>query len=258
MKSPLLAALVALLAFALVHAAPRPRSIDFIAVAERFADSTAARARAEARPLRYAAVDAGYWEAGVPYAGEKTPTRSTMEAELHASLAAAGYRQAALGDATAPDLLITFHWGTLTNTARSSSLIPTGVSQYALHLDSDVRARLSLVAPAAVVRQMEHDIILTMSSFTGINYVDTGGNLPTLERAHDDRFFVIVSAYDYADFVRGEPRAQWRVKLSARILTGSARAVGILANWGNALGNFTMVMPIEYRRALAALEAEAA
>jgi glutamate synthase (NADPH/NADH) large chain len=41
-------------------------------------------------------------------------------------------------------------------------------------------------------------------------------------------------------------------------LTGSARAGEILADWGAALGAFTMVMPIEYRRALAALEAEAA
>jgi glutamate synthase (NADPH/NADH) large chain len=41
-------------------------------------------------------------------------------------------------------------------------------------------------------------------------------------------------------------------------LTGSVRAAEILANWGNALGAFTMVMPVEYRRALAALEAEAA
>jgi glutamate synthase (NADPH/NADH) large chain len=41
-------------------------------------------------------------------------------------------------------------------------------------------------------------------------------------------------------------------------LTGSVRAGEILANWGAALACFTMVMPIEYRRALAALEAEAA
>jgi glutamate synthase domain-containing protein 3 len=41
-------------------------------------------------------------------------------------------------------------------------------------------------------------------------------------------------------------------------LTGSARAADILANWGTTLGAFAMVMPIEYRRALAALEAEAA
>jgi len=42
-----------------------------------------------------------------------------------------------------------------------------------------------------------------------------------------------------------------------RDLTGSARAAGILADWGASLGRFVMVMPIEYRRALAALEAAA-
>jgi glutamate synthase (NADPH/NADH) large chain len=42
-----------------------------------------------------------------------------------------------------------------------------------------------------------------------------------------------------------------------RGLTGSARAAEILADWGAALTCFVMVMPIEYRRALAALEAAA-
>ncbi len=40
-------------------------------------------------------------------------------------------------------------------------------------------------------------------------------------------------------------------------LTGSARAAAILGEWPRALGQFVMVMPIEYRRALAALEAAA-
>jgi glutamate synthase (NADPH/NADH) large chain len=42
-----------------------------------------------------------------------------------------------------------------------------------------------------------------------------------------------------------------------RDLTGSARAGEILADWGASLARFVMVMPIEYRRALAALEAAA-
>jgi glutamate synthase (NADPH/NADH) large chain len=43
-----------------------------------------------------------------------------------------------------------------------------------------------------------------------------------------------------------------------RALTGSVRAAEIHANWSAALAQFTMVMPVEYRRALAALAAEAA
>jgi glutamate synthase (NADPH) large chain len=40
-------------------------------------------------------------------------------------------------------------------------------------------------------------------------------------------------------------------------LTGSKRAAEILADWPAALGRFVMVMPLDYRRALAALEAAA-
>jgi glutamate synthase (NADPH/NADH) large chain len=43
-----------------------------------------------------------------------------------------------------------------------------------------------------------------------------------------------------------------------RALTGSARAAAILDDWGAAPGRFMMVMPVEYRRALAAQEAAAA
>jgi len=42
-----------------------------------------------------------------------------------------------------------------------------------------------------------------------------------------------------------------------RDLTGSARAAQILEDWSASLARFVMVMPIEYRRALAALEAAA-
>jgi glutamate synthase (NADPH/NADH) large chain len=42
-----------------------------------------------------------------------------------------------------------------------------------------------------------------------------------------------------------------------RDLTGSVRAAAILADWAASLGRFVMVMPLEYRRALAALEAAA-
>ena len=42
-----------------------------------------------------------------------------------------------------------------------------------------------------------------------------------------------------------------------RDLTGSRRAAEILENWTSALGRFVMVMPLEYRRALAAMAAAA-
>jgi len=42
------------------------------------------------------------------------------------------------------------------------------------------------------------------------------------------------------------------------LATGSARAREILDDWSNALGHFVKVMPVEYKRALAEIEAEAA
>jgi len=42
-----------------------------------------------------------------------------------------------------------------------------------------------------------------------------------------------------------------------RVLTGSARAAAMLADWPAALRHFVQVMPTDYRRALAALEAAA-
>jgi glutamate synthase (NADPH/NADH) large chain len=42
-----------------------------------------------------------------------------------------------------------------------------------------------------------------------------------------------------------------------RVLTGSRRAADLLDRWPEAVGQFVTVMPVEYRRAMRALEAAA-
>jgi glutamate synthase domain-containing protein 3 len=61
---------------------------------------------------------------------------------------------------------------------------------------------------------------------------------------------IALEAVDDPDWLRGLIERH-------RQLTGSARAAGILDDWPRALNRFVMVMPLEYRRALAALEAAA-
>jgi glutamate synthase (NADPH/NADH) large chain len=62
---------------------------------------------------------------------------------------------------------------------------------------------------------------------------------------------IVLEPVDDPDWLRGLIERH-------RALTGSVRAGEILANWGASLAQFRMVMPVEYRRALAALAAEAA
>jgi glutamate synthase (NADPH) large chain len=82
----------------------------------------------------------------------------------------------------------------------------------------------------------------------GIAYVyDPEGRL----EAQCNHAGIALEAVDDPDWLRGLIERH-------RKLTGSTRAGEILADWGNTLAAFRMVMPIEYRRALAALEAEAA
>lgn len=214
MKSRLLLASFALFALAAARAAEKSRTIEAVAVAERFGAAAAADA-STAQPPRYVALASGFWEAGEPYAGEKPPSPAAVAIELRAALASRGFEPASAADT--PGILLTYHWGVMTGAALRR---PTQFG-----LDQRGRARLALVAPLKLVREVEHDVVLSTRALAGVDYIEAHGHQQTWEQAADPRYFVIVSAYDYAAFAHGRAEALWRVKLSARMNAGNARRV---------------------------------
>ena len=164
-----------------------------------------------AQSVTYVACDAGYVEAGDPIGGEITPTAAELSQSLQASLAAQGY-QPASGSAT-PSILLTYHWGTI----RRSSYRQSG----SWEIDPNLRARLELVATSSQAGMIENRLLREkFGARLNKNYPSPAllnfelQNI--LRRANDDRYFVIVTAYDYHALSRHEAKWLWRVRLSTR------------------------------------------
>ena len=179
-----------------------------VVVAETSAEGAKLTRPTSDQPAYYVAFDEGYREAGDPVANEKPPTAAAVARALRQTLAAEGYRPAT--SQTPPSLLVIYHWGSLN---RDSLAIQSGVK-----IDPNLKARLALVAGGKYAHRIEDEF--TQLQLARELHTPLRGNLTNreqelLELAQDGRYFVIVSAYDYAALSRHETRLLWRTKMSA-------------------------------------------
>ena len=189
----------------------RDPRLDTVVVAEMTAASAKLVRPTPDQPVYYVAFDGGYREMGDPVANEKPPADTAVARALRRTLATEGYRPAT--EQTPPTLLLIYHWGTLN---KDSLAIRNDIE-----IDPNLKARLSLVATSKYARQIEDEILrrrttrdlhapFPVPSFLSINARQLR------ELAQDDRYFVIVSAYDYAALRRHETQLLWRARMSAR------------------------------------------
>ncbi len=158
---------------------------------------------------RTAAVyDAGYIEAGDPVAGDPAPTPGEIGQALRSALQADGFIAAERGGL--PDVLIVYHWGVLHTGGRGGH---PGVSS----IDSLFRARLYLTAPTRVAEDIEG----SLSRHQTVNW--TQDRQDAFQLARGDRYFVIVSAYDYPALDKNQAVLLWRTRISSRASGPSMR-----------------------------------
>jgi len=183
--------------------------LELLVVAER--GSSAVSRPADVLPVTYLSCDAGLIEAGDPVAGEMPPTATDFRANLQASLAAQGYQP--VSESGTPSILLTCHWGSLRRSSYRQS--PSW------EIDPNLRARLELVATPSQAGMIEnHFLREKFGAQLNKNYpapaILSLELINILNRANDDRYFVIVTAYDYSAITRQETKLLWRVRLSAR------------------------------------------
>jgi len=197
-------------------------NVQGIAVAEQTAQGSRLKHPTPEHPANYVAYDAGYIEAGYSVVGLKPPSATAVARSLRAALASAGYEAASAQ--TPPSLLLIYHWG---------SIRPE--SQNELIITSNLEARLFLVAPARMVRQAEE--FLTDGKMAKAAYV-ASDERDTLDFADGGHYFVVVSAYDFADLTRQTATLLWRLKLSTQENSGSMDQVlpALIGNCGRYLG----------------------
>lgn len=205
--------LPAVLFLAALQLAPvaRGRSFDMTAVAEQTKRGTEIQPPIVDNPAYYVAYDGGYIEAGDPIAGQKPPTAQAIGQDLRQALAGQGYQPA--GQAATPSLLLIYHWGTIN---KDTIAIPRFNS-----LKPNFKARIYLVGSTFEAAKLENFLLSRKAAPIANDWAPIPGFLTAqlqdlLSLAEDDRYFVVVSAYDYAAVTRHEPVLLWRVKLSAR------------------------------------------
>ena len=186
------------------------RKVFTIAVSER----TDTAAEAAIGSFSYFAIDGGFVEAGDPVGGDAPPAAAEVAKALQEALASQ-HHQPAMAPAD-PAVVLIYHWGVI---RRDSNAIMPGSD-----ISPNLRARLSLVAPQKLVDRIAARLVTRRFSRVNDTF-DYPDERDALENARDSRYFVIVSAYDYADLVRGQSTLRWRTHLSAATNSGSMAEV---------------------------------
>lgn len=186
------------------------RNLQMVVVAEQTGAMTAPALPTPEHPASYVAFDGGYIEAGDPIANLQPPVAATVAQALQAALAGRGYEPAS--GPTTPSVILIYHWGFI---RRDSQAVRNGNK-----IDPNLHARLSLVSPDRQREDLEQDLVNSHLLGSGNAVTHGPGFLnfhqrDVLQLAHDSRYFVVVSAYDYAAASRQDPKLLWRAKMSA-------------------------------------------
>lgn len=187
------------------------RSLEMVVIAEHPDSQAAAMAPSPGHPVYFVAFDGGYIEAGDPIANEQPPGAAAVSQALQRALASAGYQPATAADP--PAIAFIYHWGLLN---RDSFAIHDGPT-----IDPNLHARLSLVTTRRQDGEIESYLLdnrmLKMTNpgfgsrlFLGFQERDA------LELSRDDRYFAVLSTYDYSSLLQNRPQLLWRVKMSTR------------------------------------------
>lgn len=143
-------------------------------------------------PAYYYPVLAGWREEGAVEAGEKAPRKEALIKPLARVLAAQGYL--VVGTHTPPPtLLLVLHWGSI-NPDMDETMDDEGNTwQQVLN----ERQMLALVGGST------------------LNALDLGFERDeVMQAAHEDRYFVVVSAFDFADATKKKKTLLWRARMS--------------------------------------------
>lgn len=157
------------------------------------------------KPVYYIPIIAGYHEEGKIVAGEKVPNREDVLKRVHRSLAKEGY----LFDPTLknkPSLLICLEWGSInpltsemTLDASSSSSEESSTENTVVDFNRNERARY-----------------LTGNIASELESMPTGPRDKVLTALSDDRYFFILTAYDFSEARMNRKKTPlWRARMSA-------------------------------------------
>lgn len=189
-----------------------PKDTDVNVVVDMTEAGRAVSPPTKEKPAFYYPVLAGYREAGSLVAGEKSPPPAPVAKLLAKALATQNYY--VVGAQTpAPTLLLVFHWGYM-----NPQIDDLGDAENPQQQFWNQREMLALVAG---------------NTLKNIGVFDFKRD-DVLQAARDERYFVLISAYDFAAAKEKKKKLLWQAKLStpsngvslAEVLPGMISAGG--------------------------------
>lgn len=146
----------------------------------------------KAKPVYYYPLLAGWREEGPAEAGEKAPISAALVKPLARALAQQGFLVVGHGTPP-PTLLLVFHWGAL-NVDGEESEDEDGEPQKQVFNQAKMLALVGGSTFGALDLNFEREAVM--------------------QAAEEDRYFVLVSAFDYADAVKKKKTLLWRARMS--------------------------------------------
>jgi hypothetical protein len=164
---------------------------------------------APGKPLSYLLLLGGYLQIGVTTGGETPPAKEEVIKETEAALGSQGYHPA-VGQ-TRPDFLMVVHWGYMGSGTVNIDDVDVNLSDHQM---------VALVAGKSIE---QYDILNPKRT-----------NL--LAEAHELRYFLIVSAYDFTAVEHHKKVLLWQARISTPITgTNLAAMIPDLAKSGAAI-----------------------
>jgi hypothetical protein len=170
-----------------------PKEADVNVVVDMTEDGRKVAPPTKEKPAFYFPVLAGYREKGSLVAGEKSPPPNSVAKLLAKALA--GQHYYVMGDKTPPPtLILVFHWGYM-----NPQIDDTGDPDNPQTTFWNQREMLALVAGN------------TLKNVGSMSFERED----ILQNARDDRYFVLVTAYDFEAGKERKKKPLWQAKLSA-------------------------------------------
>lgn len=145
-----------------------------------------------AKPAYYYPLLAGWREEGPAEAGEKAPIPAALVKPLARALARQGFLVVGHGTPP-PTLLLVFHWGAI-NVDELETEDEDGETQKTVLNQSKMLALVGGNTFGALDLNFEREAVM--------------------QAAEEDRYFVLVSAFDYEDAVKKKKTLLWRARMS--------------------------------------------
>ena len=158
-----------------------------------------------AQPVTYLANAKGYQPMGDTVGWQRPPLPAELEAILQRALGEQGYQPVASGQV--PALMLIYYWGSHYRLdLEMARLFPELHRQHTLE-------RAYLVGGRTYAKQVQDE--MDFGFMPGDRSLKKGF---LLQQADTDLYYVVVSAYEHASVLKGEPRLAWRTTMTVNAI----------------------------------------